>query len=721
MIAPVAGADLLTPRLDVLVVCPTGEVGGAERWLFRLLDATDRLQVRAVVLGSGPLAQQWRDRGVPVVEVPVGRGPLAVARAAARVRGPVAAARPDVVLANGVRAAAVAMPSSWVHGRPVVWVKHDHAFEGWLTRALSRSCAEIVAPSDAVGRNGTSATPVVVSAPRSRDAAWPRDRARSRLAALAAAADGTLPQHVPLLLVVGARIPLKGITDAVTAISRTHRWHLAVIGADDPAAPGHGHDLAVAARRLGATDRVHLLGPVEEAAPLMPGADVVALLTRRAGPGPDREGYGMTVLEAACAAVPVVCTPCPAASDLLAAGADAGVTVVPPGDPGAVADALRELSDPTIRHRAGVDVSRASERHPSTEELSDLLASTLAACAQRAGAGVPRQRGRPVSVVAPLFSEGAHAGALVRSVCRQLRDGDELVAVDDASPDDTADHVLAAAAEVGGRVRLVRRATNGGVGAARNSGVRAARHDLVVFADAGTRPAPGWLDAMRAASTSTPTPGLLAGGYTVSRHGSWQAAVASACYPGPESASGRTPWRRAWHRAFGLRLEGSAPAGRSLAISRSAWEAIGGFDERRRAAEDVDAGRAVASAGHPCLLVTDARVEWDQAQTWRGTVAMYRHYGRGDAQAEHRRAVLRDLARAAAYPLALVALAPGTAARPRRVALGAAALAYASVPLARASTEPRPVRVSALVPLALALKDLAKAWGALEVLTGRAR
>ena len=688
MIAPVAGADLLTPRLDVLVVCPTGEVGGAERWLFRLLDATDRLQVRAVVLGSGPLAQQWRDRGVPVVEVPVGRGPLAVARAAARVRGPVAAARPDVVLANGVRAAAVAMPSSWVHGRPVVWVKHDHAFEGWLTRALSRSCAEIVAPSDAVGRNGTSATPVVVSAPRSRDAAWPRDRARSRLAALAAAAGGTLPQHVPLLLVVGARIPLKGITDAVTAISRTHRWHLAVIGADDPAAPGHGHDLAVAARRLGATDRVHLLGPVEEAAPLMPGADVVALLTRRAGPGPDREGYGMTVLEAACAAVPVVCTRLPGC-------------LGPPGGRGRRRGHGRSAGR---SRRSGGRAARAERPHDPAPCGRRRVAGERAA-SERRGAlrpprldarGLrparrrrrPRQRGRPVSVVAPLFSEGAHAGALVRSVCRQLRDGDELVAVDDASPDDTADHVLAAAAEVGGRVRLVRRATNGGVGAARNSGVRAARHDLVVFADAGTRPAPGWLDAMRAASTSTPTPGLLAGGYTVSRHGSWQAAVASACYPGPESASGRTPWRRAWHRAFGLRLEGSAPAGRSLAISRSAWEAIGGFDERRRAAEDVDAGRAVASAGHPCLLVTDARVEWDQAQTWRGTVAMYRHYGRGDAQAEHRRAVLRDLARAAAYPLALVALAPGTAARPRRVALGAAALAYASVPLARASTEP---------------------------------
>ncbi len=724
-------SSLLSPRLDVVVVCPTASVGGAERWLLRLLDATDRLDVRAVVLGDGegPLHEQWRRRGVAVTDVPAGRGHAAVARASVALRSVLDGLDADVVLANGIRAAAAAVPSAVVDGRALVWAKHDHALDGAISAAVARACAAVVAPSGAVGRAGTGREPVVVAPPLPTASPLPADDARRELEALAAAAGGVLPGTAPLALAVGSLIPLKGLDDAVAAVAATTGWHLAVIGEDHPDAPGLRARLAAQARAAGAGERVHLLGTVPEAARLMAGGQALLQLTRPAGAGPGREGYGMAVLEGAAAGTAVVATPCPAADALLDAGAGPGVALVPPGDVAAVTRALEDLApgphDPPHRRaqHAGAAAREAASQHPGDAALADTLASALAASAGRAGAGEPVRGAPAVSVVAPLFAEGPHVRSLVESVVEQLRAGDELLAVDDASPDDTAEQVLAAAAATSADVSLVRRERNGGVGAARNSGLERARHELVVFADAGTRPVPGWLDAMRAAGAATPTPGLLTGRYVVSRRGAWEAAVAAACYPDPTPRRSAGLWRRAWHAAFGLRVAADAPAGRSLAITRTAWTAIGRFDDRRRAAEDVDAAHAVRDAGRGVVLVGDASVTWDQAPTWRGTAAMYRHYGRGDAQAHHHRAVARDLLRAVAYVAGAAALVPGRAARLRRGAALCGAAAYLSVPVSRAvaeaSSPAAAARAAGLVPLAMAVKDLAKASGALEVLVRR--
>lgn len=710
-------AELLSRRLRLTVICPTAQVGGAERWLFRLLESTDRLEVAAVVLGAGPLTQEWQSRGVSVTTIDVGQGRRAVLGAALRLRGTLVKLNSDVVLANGGRAALAALPAVILDGWTLVWAKHDHAFEGALTRQLGRWSKAIVAPSWSVGHSGTGRDPVVIQPPRPADDPCKPGSARAQLVHLVESVGGSLPSSAPLALAVGARIPRKGLSDAIEAISSSAPWHLIIIGEDDPASPGYGDELIGTAERLGVLDRVHLIGPAAEASHLMPGADALLQLTRRNGPGPEKEGYGMTVLEAACAGLPIICTPCPAAEELLDAGASTGVRLVPPAHTDSVALALAELGTGTLRDQAGSAAKAAGAQHPTSDDLADRLVSTLASSAGRAGAGVHVKSGKPVSVVAPLFNEGPHVKNLIEAVGRQLREGDEFVAVDDASPDDTAEQIQIAANNAGLKVRLVRRSTNGGVGAARNSGVVVASHDLLVFADAGTAPAPGWLDAMRAAAASTPAPDLVAGNYAVSRHDPWQAAVAAACYPNPHPNQERSAWRRAWHSIFGLRLEASAPAGRSMAISRSGWEAIKGFDERRRAAEDVDAGQAVSAVGGNCVLTTDALVTWDQAPTWRGTAAMYRHYGRGDAQADHHRAVVRDVTRALVYPLASLALLPGKSASTRRRLICLAALTYMSVPLARASAQPQPYLVIPLMPFALALKDVAKAWGALEIIT----
>ena len=88
--------------------------------------------------------------------------------------------------------------------------------------------------------------------------------------------------------------------------------------------------------------------------------------------------------------------------------------------------------------------------------------------------------GTLVSVVMPVFNRAHLVARVVGSLTAQSYRNLDIVIVDDCSQDD----IKGAIAALGDpRVRLVRRATNGGVAAARNTGVAAARGDLIAFHD----------------------------------------------------------------------------------------------------------------------------------------------------------------------------------------------------------------------------------------------
>ncbi|MEP6908240.1 MAG: glycosyltransferase, partial [Pseudoxanthomonas sp.] len=84
-----------------------------------------------------------------------------------------------------------------------------------------------------------------------------------------------------------------------------------------------------------------------------------------------------------------------------------------------------------------------------------------------------------VSVVIPAYNAQATLGAAVRSALQQSVPPREVIVVDDGSKDDTAAVALA----FGPKVRLIQQA-NGGPGAARNTGIRAAASGWIGFLDA---------------------------------------------------------------------------------------------------------------------------------------------------------------------------------------------------------------------------------------------
>jgi hypothetical protein len=506
-------------------------------------------------------------------------------------------------------------------------------------------------------------------------------------------------------------VPYKGVDDAIAALGHAPAagWRLAVVGEDDGSAPGERRRLETLAANLGVADRVHFLGRVPDAAHWLAAFDAVAVLTKSLGPrDPGKEGFGTAAFEAMVAGVPVIGVSGGAVTRRLEGVA--GVEV-PPGDPTAVALALAALRDPAVRTAAGEAARSLVREHPDAATVADRLASVLSEVAGRPGAGL--RAIDPVSVVVPVYNEGAGVDRIVGQLLDQLTPGDEIVVVDDGSRDDTGERAERLARAHPDDVRVLRRDSNGGVGAARNSGVAAARHDVIAFTDAGCELGAMWLAALRQGFADQPTPDFVAGVYHASAHQVLDTAMAVACYPDADEMR-RPDWLvRTYGRVFGRVFTPDRPAGRSLAFTRAAYERVGGFREDMAATEDVEFSTAVARRGGRCVLAVDADLEWAQDDL-RRTIRMYRKYGRGDARAEDRAVIVRDVIRVAAYAAAPLAITRGG--RRARLAVAAGAVAYLSLPWRRAARRDRPLAVAAAVPVAVAAKDLAKLTGFVEEL-----
>lgn len=87
--------------------------------------------------------------------------------------------------------------------------------------------------------------------------------------------------------------------------------------------------------------------------------------------------------------------------------------------------------------------------------------------------------GSAVSVIISTYNRAGLVTRAVRSALAAVAFDDEVIIVDDASTDNTAE----ALAPFGNRIRYFRMERNGGAGAARNRGVREARSPLVAFLD----------------------------------------------------------------------------------------------------------------------------------------------------------------------------------------------------------------------------------------------
>lgn len=104
-----------------------------------------------------------------------------------------------------------------------------------------------------------------------------------------------------------------------------------------------------------------------------------------------------------------------------------------------------------------------------------------------------------ISCIIPFYNPGPYFRPAIDSVLGQSRRPDELILVDDGSTDGSD----AVARSYGGQARLIQEG-HGGVGTARNRGLRAATGDVIAFQDADDLWPEGRLAALAAALEAAP-------------------------------------------------------------------------------------------------------------------------------------------------------------------------------------------------------------------------
>lgn len=313
----------------ILHVAKASGISGSENHLLLLLPALRGLgwDVRLLLLhehepGALELAARLRENGVPVTEVTLARAfdPRVFRRVVSHVRHE----RPVVVHTHLVHADFYGLLAGRIAGVPVL-ASTKHGFNSFREKrpfaladrtvgrvldlhiAISRGLAEYLAANEGFALSKFEIVHYGIE-PGPEPAPPP---AEARLA------------------VVGRLIPIKGLDTLVAAVADVPEVRVEIAG---EGALGDAIRSDIAARGL--ADRVQLLGQVPTSGPVMERAAIVVVPSLG-------EGFGMVALEAMERGRAVIASAVGGLPEIVAQG-ETGL-LVPPRDPAALADAIREL------------------------------------------------------------------------------------------------------------------------------------------------------------------------------------------------------------------------------------------------------------------------------------------------------------------------------------------------------------------------------------------
>src|SRR5215211_5769829 len=286
----------------------------------------------------------------------------------------------------------------------------------------------------------------------------------------------------------------------------------------------------------------------------------------------------------------------------------------------------------------------------------------------------------PVSLIVTVRNDRLGFAELLRGIAEQTEMPEEIVVVDGGSEDGTLEELKSWERDLPPVRVFVAPGAN--IAAGRNKAVREARHNWIACTDAGCRPVPGWLAALRHAREKAD---IAAGTFIVEAETPLDRAVACAHYPVLEEVHDSNPLVRLSHRLFGRDFRAEQAGGRSMAFSRAAWEEAGGFREHVHAGEDLAFSAAAVELGFRPTLVEEATVRWRPRTTWAENARMFATYTRGDIRTKGR---ARHVARLAAWTAGPLLVLKGGSAGRGLVTAGAAAYLWLPMRRARRSLSP---------------------------------
>lgn len=285
--------------MRVLALSSYANLGGAELAQTAFIEhRPPGIEIEALVIGEGPFAAHLAERGIRVRHEPgfdPRPGPAAIARFTRLMWRVLGESRPDVVWANGLKAATLATPACRMRRVPIVWHKVDQSWDGALATPVGLSVNGVISVAEATaGALGPARRRVLgyVGPPVSLDPALESRPDPGR----------------PLIGTLARLVPYKGHHHIVRAAALLRdefpALEVALVGGPAPEYPDYPGELRALAAELGV--------PVE-----MPGftTDVTSYLKRMTvfvnATYRDEEGFGFeglsgAILEAMWAGVPVV-------------------------------------------------------------------------------------------------------------------------------------------------------------------------------------------------------------------------------------------------------------------------------------------------------------------------------------------------------------------------------------------------------------------------------
>jgi GT2 family glycosyltransferase len=205
------------------------------------------------------------------------------------------------------------------------------------------------------------------------------------------------------------------------------------------------------------------------------------------------------------------------------------------------------------------------------------------------------------------YNHGAHIERCLSTLLPTLSLDDDVIVVDNASADGTADAV----AQSFPSVRLIRNAHNVGFGSACNQAARETTADYLAFLNPDTEPRLGWIDALLASLQARPDAGLATPKLLLMSnprridtfgHDIHISGIAT-CRGWDEPAE-----------SYSEPQEVPAISGACFAVSHRRFDQLGGFDEQLFLYyEDDDLSLRARLAGNVCLAVPAAQVLHDHS------------------------------------------------------------------------------------------------------------
>ena len=212
-----------------------------------------------------------------------------------------------------------------------------------------------------------------------------------------------------------------------------------------------------------------------------------------------------------------------------------------------------------------------------------------------------------VSLITTVKNAAEEIGPFLASLAMQSLAPDEVVVVDGGSTDGTLDRLR----QAGGITLLEEPGAN--IARGRNLAIAAATHDVIAVTDADCVLEPDWLEHLVAPLAEGAD--VAMGFYRPISETFLQVCVAAVNLPDAEE----------------IEPDRFMPSGRSVAFTRSAIAAAGGYPEWLDIGEDMYVDLRWRALGLEMRFVPEAVVNWRLRPTLRETWIQYFRYARGDA------------------------------------------------------------------------------------------